>query len=74
MINRFIDPNVGKFFAAKDIHVNEDEFALAEMLQWIWRSCIRDDQPIELYIPSRRMRELLQGWIESTSKGDTNND
>lgn len=74
MINRFIDPNVGKFFAAKDIHVNEDEFALAEMLQWIWRSCIRDDQPIELYIPSRRMRELLQGWIESTSKGETNND
>lgn len=74
MVNRFIDPNVGKFFATKGIYVNEDEFALAEMLQWIWRSCIRDDQPIELYIPSRRMRELLQGWIESTSKGDTNNE
>lgn len=74
MVNRFVDPNVGKFFATKGITVNTDEFALAEMLQWIWRSCIRDDQPIELYIPSRRMRELLQGWIESTSKGDTNNE
>lgn len=72
--NKFIDPNVSKFFAAKNVKIDPDEFALSEMLQWIWRSCIRDDQPIELYIPSRRMRELLQGWIESTSKGDPNHD
>lgn len=70
MVNRFIDPNVNKFFAAKSIYVNEDEFALAEMLQWIWRSCIRDDKPIELYIPSRRMRELLKAWIKSNNQGD----
>lgn len=74
MVNRFIDPNIGKFFSPKNITINEDEFALAEMLQWIWRSRIRDDKPIEIYIPSRRMRELLQGWIESTSKGDTKHD
>ena len=74
MVNRFVDPNLGKFFAAKGITIDEDEFALAEMLQWIWRSCIRDDKPIELYIPSRRMRELLQGWIESTCKGDNTDD
>lgn len=74
MVNRFFDPNVTKFFATRGIYVNEDEFALAEMLQWIWRSCIRDDQPIELYIPSRRMRELLQGWIKSNNQGDTNNE
>lgn len=70
LVNRFVDPNVGKFFAAKGITVDADEFALAEMLQWIWRGCIRDNKPIELYIPSRRMRELLQGWIESNSKGE----
>lgn len=71
LVNRFVDPNVGKFFAAKGITVDADEFALAEMLQWIWRGCIRDDQPIELYIPSRRMRELLQDWIKKTNEGDT---
>ena len=70
LINRYIDPNIEKFFARKDIVIDEDAFALSEMLQWIWRSCIRDDQPIELYIPSRRMRELLRNWIETTSKGD----
>lgn len=74
MVNRFIDPNISKFFAKRGVVIDEDAFALAEMLQWIWRSCIRDDKPIELYIPSRRMRELLQGWIESTSKGGANHD
>lgn len=70
--NKFIDPNVAKFFARKKIQIDPDEFALSEMLQWIWRGCIRDGKPIELYIPSRRMRELLQGWIKSNNQGDSN--
>lgn len=70
MANRFIDPNIRNFFASKGITINEEHFALAEMLQWIWRSAIRDDKPIRLYIPSRRMRELLQNWIEDMSKGE----
>ena len=39
------------------------------MVQWIWRSAIRDGNEVNLYIPSRRMRELLIGWIDSVSKG-----
>lgn len=69
MVNRFVDPNIAKFFASHDIQVDADEFALGEMLQWIWRSAIRDGKPIDLYIPSRRMRELLIGWIESLNNG-----
>lgn len=69
MVNRFIDPNLMKFFASRNIDINTDHFALAEMLQWIWRSAIRDDKPINLYIPSSRMRELLNDWIESTNRG-----
>ena len=67
MVNRFVDPNISKFFAKKGIKIDADAFALSEMLQWIWRSCIRDDKPIRLYIPSKRMRALLQGWIEDNS-------
>lgn len=66
MVNRFADPNVTKFFASRNINLNHDNFALSEMLQWIWRSAIRDGKPINLYIPSRRMRELLINWIDNT--------
>ena len=69
MSNRFADPNIIKFFAQRDIRIDSDEFALSEMLQWIWRSAIRDDKPIDLYIPSRRMRDLLIDWIEQNKNG-----
>lgn len=71
MVNRFADPNLIKFFSAKGIGIDTDAFALTEMLQWIWRSAIRDDKPINLYIPSRRMRELLINWMDTTSQGGT---
>lgn len=67
--NRFIDPNLTKFFATKNVHINADVFALSEMLQWIWRSAIRDGKPINLYIPSKRMRNLLLDWMKTTKKG-----
>lgn len=69
MANRFVDPNLLKFFSERDIEINSDHFALSEMLQWIWRSAIRDNKPINLYLPSSRMRELLIDWMNSTSEG-----
>lgn len=67
MVNRFIDPYVKKFFVNAGVKVDEDAFALSEMLQFIWRSAIRTGQPINLYVPSSRMRGLLVKWIEENS-------
>jgi len=50
--------------------VDEDGYALSEMLQFIWRSAIRDGKEIWLYIPSIRMRTLLKQWIKSNSNGE----
>ena len=69
MINRFLDPNIVKFFGQRGAFLDADKFALSEMLQFIWRSAIRDNNHIELYIPSKRMRMLLTDWIEINSKG-----
>lgn len=67
--NRFMDPNLAKFFRRGGVAIDENEFALSEMLQWIWRSAIRDDKPIDLYVPSERMRKLLLDWIEEQKGG-----
>lgn len=69
MVNRFADPNIINFFADHGIRIDEDNFALSEMLQWIWRSAIRDDKAINLYIPSKRMRTLLINWINTMNQG-----
>ena len=70
MVNRFYQPQVKKWIAAMyDIHLSEDRFALSEMVQWIWRSRIRraslsdEERQIYLYVPSKRMRDLLQKWL-----------
>lgn len=63
-VNKFLNPFVKNFFTSNNIKINEDGWALSEMLQFIWRSAIRDGKEIYIYIPSIRMRKLLVQWIE----------
>lgn len=65
-VNIFMPTTERNFYRANGIKIEdglEDEYALSIMLQWIWRSAIRDGKPIKIYIPSKRMRELLNDWI-----------
>ena len=57
-------PAISQFFLQKGIKVNEDLFGLSEMIQWIWRSRIRNGEKINIYIPSTRMRTLLKSWLD----------
>jgi hypothetical protein len=63
--NRYLDPNTIDFFRSGSIEVDIDQWALAELIQWIWRGCIRKNEPMNLYIPSKRMRSLLKDWLNS---------
>lgn len=69
VVNRFVNTNIMNFFKSRGIEPNEELFALSEMIQCIWRSAIRNDKPITLYVPSKRMRGLLENWIEENSCG-----
>lgn len=67
LFNVFLNPMIKGFFQDHGVEVDEDGYALSEMLQWIWRSAIRDGKEIWLYIPSSRMRNLLIEWIRKNS-------
>lgn len=64
-VNMFPNPGVQHYFDKKNLHVNANLYALQSMLQWIWRSCIRDGKPINIFIPSNRMRELFRQWMNN---------
>jgi predicted ATP-dependent endonuclease of OLD family len=64
LLNLFPNPMVVKASAMKGFPVKEDIFALSEMVQWVWRSAIREGNPINIYVPSSRMRDLLERWLE----------
>ena len=63
VINRYINPFYESFFTQRGITIDQDKYALSEMLQWIWRSAIRNNEPINVYIPSVRMRNLLVTFL-----------
>lgn len=65
LANKFLNPNYVDFFRTRNIIVNQEEWALAELIQWVWRGCIRKNEPMNLFIPSVRMRRLLLNWLEN---------
>lgn len=67
-VNLFMNVSKKNYYRANGFEPDEDTYALSVMVQWIWRSAIRDGKEINLYIPSRRMRELLIGWIEKLNQ------
>ena len=63
-VNRFLSPILEGYFHSKGIKINQDVFALSEIVQWVWRSAIRNDEDINIYIPSSRMRGLFLSWLD----------
>ena len=61
-------PHVGitQFFSQYEIVVNQDLFALSEMIQWVWRSAIRNGEKIRILIISDRMRFLFDEWLKGS--------
>ena len=61
--NKFMKPTLKHFFEVEGIKIEEDTYSLSELIQFVYRSAIRDGKPITVYIPSKRMRELFLKWL-----------
>lgn len=63
--NRFFHPDDITYFHNFNIDVKDELWTLSEMIQFIWRSAIRNGKEVYLYIPSSRMRGIFKHWLES---------
>lgn len=70
LVNVFMNPFEYNFFVAQGVQPDQDGYALSVMVQWLWRSAIREGKDIEVYIPSERMRDLLIAWCDRLEKGE----
>ncbi|MFW5431162.1 MAG: DEAD/DEAH box helicase family protein [Methylophilaceae bacterium] len=68
--NTFYHPVIRNYFNERGVTVYEDIYALSEMVQFLWRFQIRRYNPVNLYIPSERMRSLLKTWLAANSAND----
>lgn len=78
LCNRFYDVNCTNFLAqlAKqqnkpELEFDNDNYALSELLQFIWRSNVRvkdSDKSVYVWVPDRRMRQLFQDFRQRALK------
>lgn len=66
VLNVFLQPEICQYFeelSGGEIIMDEDAYALSQLIQWVWRSAIRKGKDIWIYIPSDRMRNLFKRWL-----------
>ena len=51
-VNIYANAGVVRFYQSLGQEFDNDNYALSIMIQWIWRSAIRNGQPISLYLPA----------------------
>lgn len=63
LLNLYPNPFLIRWLNKNGITVNQDHFPLTMLLQWVFRSQIRDGKEINLYLPAFRMREILKRYL-----------
>lgn len=70
-VNVYLQPWVKNYLTRLGAeNINQDMYALSVLIQWIFRSAIRKGEEIWIYIPSKRMRFLLERWLQNLSRGE----
>lgn len=62
--NRYPMVSVSSYLQDYVFPIEPDHFALSEMIQFIWRSAIRDGKQIHLCIIPTRMKRLFTEWLD----------
>jgi hypothetical protein len=61
--NTHLHGSISSFLQGKGVDIDNDVFALSQMIQWIFRGCIRNGEPMTVWIPCQRMRHLFLKWL-----------
>ncbi len=62
LVNVHEHPTITDWFRDNGEILNGELYSLSVMIQWIWRSSIREGRGIKLFLPSERMRNMLTEW------------
>lgn len=63
MVNIYPNGSLETHLAHHDIVIDRDLYALSEIVQFIFRGCIRCNEEMDLYILSNRMRSIFEEWL-----------
>jgi len=64
LYDQYLHPYLSRWLGLAGQPGAGDRYALAELIQWVFRSRVRKREPITLYLPSARMRKIFEEWLE----------
>ena len=59
-----MSPEIRQFVNHYDLIFDEDMCSLSALLQWMWRSQIRNGKPIDIYIPKNFGAVEVDGAVD----------
>lgn len=51
-----------------NFEITENQYALTELLQFMFKSALSKGKEVWIYVPNKRMRSLLKDWVEKDLK------
>lgn len=54
---------VAAYLSDMGCEVSGNRFAISQLVQWLWRGCIRNGEEMTVAVLSPRMRKLFQHWL-----------
>lgn len=67
-IRKYPHVGISGFFSQKGTPMSTDRYALSEMIQWIFRGCVRDRKPMKVCILNPHMRKLFIDWLDGKAQ------
>ena len=61
LYDQYLNPAVKRWLGATNEQQNQ--YALSELLQWLYRTRLRERKTCTIYIGSKRMKDLLDKWL-----------
>ena len=68
--NRYPLQPIKVYLQACGVPIDEERYAVSSLLQFVWRSRIRNGEPIVLLIPNHRMCTLYLRWLNDEFEGE----
>lgn len=62
--DQHLNPYVRRWIGLGDDRLADDQYAITELVQWLYRTGVRRGEPVTIYMPSMRMRGLLTSWLD----------
>lgn len=61
--NIYVNVTVKSYLSSYGYEIDEDGYALNQVIQWVFRGCIRKREPMKITLLSKRINELFKQWL-----------